>query len=91
MGQSIPDRQVELLRGLLENAAFREWLWNHIAELHPFHRIVPDGAPEKLAWRVGRQGVGLELLGVITSNYPARYASILNETEAWRRQREAKP
>lgn len=87
--QTIAERQLELLRGLLDNPVFREWVWNFIGELHPFHELGPD-APERLAWRVGRQGVGLGLLGAITSNFPLRYASMLNETSAWRAQRESR-
>jgi len=89
VGQSVAERQIELLHSLLGMPQFREWLWNHLSELQPFHAIGPAD-PTVLAWRVGRQSAAIELLGVITSNYPVRYASMLSETPAWRAAREAR-
>lgn len=88
-GQSIPDRQVELLGQLLADLRFQEWMWNRISELAPFHVPEPTD-PIRMAWREGRRSVGIEDVGAITNDYPLRYASMMSSAAAWRAQREAK-
>jgi hypothetical protein len=65
-------------------------MWNRIAQLTPFHPIVPSNTETglRMAWFEGRRSVGLEDVGAITNDYPLRYASMMSSAAAWRAQRE---